>query len=278
VRPTLAEVDLDAIAANVRTIRKRAAAAQLCAVVKADAYGHGALVIAHTVLSAGADWLAVALVEEAEVLRDAGIDAPILLLSEPMAASAPDVVRLDVRPTVYSEAGVDAFAAAPGHPIHLKVNTGMNRVGADPAAVEGLARRALDAGLKLEGLWTHCPVADEPDDPFTAEQLDRFDGLVADLARAGIEPEMTHVANSAATLAHPASHRDLVRVGIALYGVAPSPDLVDAAPLEPAMTLRSKVSWVKRVAKGERISYGLTHSDTRTASPDACRPPVARCS
>jgi alanine racemase len=142
----------------------------------------------------------------------------------------------------------------------------MNRVGARPDRAVSLARRILDAGLELEGVWTHCAVADDPDDPFTAEQVARFDAVLADLSAAGIEPNMTHLANSAATLAHPATHADLVRVGIALYGVAPSPALAAAVPLRPVMTLRSEVSFVKRVTAGERISYGLTHRLVRDAN------------
>jgi alanine racemase len=228
-------------------------------VVKADGYGHGAVPVARAALAAGAEWLAVALVEEAEVLRSAGIGAPILLLSEPPVEAASDVADLDLRPTLYTEAGIDSFASARGHPVHLKVDTGMHRVGASPADAVALARRILDHGLDLEGVWSHCAVADDPADPFTAEQVARFDAVLTALRTAGIEPKMTHLANSAATLAHPATHADLVRVGIAIYGVAPSPALATSARLEPAMTLRSEVSFVKRVAAGEGISYGLTH-------------------
>ncbi|MEL7209444.1 MAG: alanine racemase, partial [Actinomycetota bacterium] len=259
VRPTRAEIDLDAIAANVATLRAHAGTDRFCAVVKADGYGHGAVPAARAALEGGADWLAVALVEEAAVLREAHVDAPILLLSEPPTHAARRVVDLDVRPTLYTAAGIDAFVAHPGHPVHLKVNTGMNRVGADPADVAGLARRAVEGGLRLEGVWTHCAVADDPDDPFTAEQVARFDSAVADLAAQGIEPEMVHVANSAGAIAHPATRRDMVRVGIALYGVAPSAALADAVPLRPALRLRSAVSFVKEVPAGERISYGLVH-------------------
>lgn len=266
MRPTRVEVDLDAVGANVATLHERCGSALLCVVVKADGYGHGAVPVARTALTHGAEWLAVALVEEGAELRAAGITAPILLLSEPPWGSAAEVQRLDLRPTLYTTEGVDAFASLTGLPVHLKVNTGMNRVGAAPADAVPRARRILDAGLELEGVWTHLAVADDPDDPFTAEQTARFRTVLAELRGAGVEPELTHLANSAATLAHPGTHADLVRVGIAVYGVAPSPSLAGAARLLPAMTLRSEVSFVKRVAAGEGISYGLTHRFERDAN------------
>ena len=138
--------------------------------------------------AAGADWLAVALPEEAAALRAAGVDAPILLLSEPPRGTAAEVVGLGVRPTLYTAAGIDAFAFAPGHPVHLNVDTGMNRVGATTDAVVGLAERVVAAGLRLEGVWTHCPVADEPDNPFTAAQIDRFDAGARGPAGRGRRP------------------------------------------------------------------------------------------
>jgi alanine racemase len=259
-------VDLDAVAANTELMVERAGPARLCAVVKADGYGHGAVPVARTALTHGADWLAVALVEEAAVLRGAGVEAPILLLSEPAPGSMPEVVGLDLRPTVYTEAGLEELAAAKGRAVHLKVDTGMNRVGVQPDDAVPLARRVVEAGLELEGVWTHLAVADDPEDPFTDRQVGRFGSVIADLRAAGIQPGMTHVANSAATLAHPAARADMVRVGIALYGVAPSPRLDAAASLRAAMTLSSEVSFVKRVAAGERISYGLTHRFARDAT------------
>jgi alanine racemase len=263
VRPTIALVDLDAITANVRMLRARAPDARFCAVVKADGYGHGAVPVARAALRGGADWLAVALVEEAAALRDADITAPILLLSEPPADAFGVVADLDLRPTLYTAAGVDACSQHPGRPVHLKVDTGMNRVGAAPGDVVHLTQRILTAGLHLEGVWTHCAVADDPDDPFTAEQTARFDAVLASLAAAGIHPELAHQANSAAALAHPVTRRDLVRVGIAVYGIAPSPELDDVVSLTSALTVQSAVSFVKRVPAGEGISYGLTHRFAR---------------
>jgi alanine racemase len=265
MRPSWAEVDLGAVAHNVGLLVERAAPAAVCAVVKADAYGHGAVPVARAALDAGATWLAVALVEEAAELRADGIDAPILLLSEARPDEFADVAALDLRPTVYTPVGI-AAAAATGAPLrlHLKVDTGMHRVGAAPDEALHLARSVVeDPRLELEAVWTHCAVADEPERRFTAEQLGRLDAVLAELSAAGIEVPMTHAANSAAAIAHPAARRSLVRCGIAVYGVDPSAELAGTLPLRPALTLRSEVSFVKRVAAGEGISYGLHHTFDR---------------
>ena len=180
MRPAWAEIDLAAIAHNVAALREHVAPARLGAVVKADGYGHGAVEVARAALAAGADGLGVALVEEGAQLRAAGIDAPVLLLSQPPLDEMRDVVELDLRPTLYTAAGIDAAAdavAAAGPDVaplavHLKVDTGMHRVGADPADAVALATRlASRPELCFEGLLTHCAVADEPDNPFTDEQL-----------------------------------------------------------------------------------------------------------
>lgn len=266
VRPTRAEIDLGAVAANVATLCAGVAPASLCAVVKAHGYGHGAVEVARTALTAGADRLAVALVEEGAELRAAGIGAPILLLSEPPVEAVVDVLAFGLEPAVYTEAGIDALASASeavgrvdatATPVHLKVDTGMHRVGAVPADVVAMAK-AVSArpGLRLASVWTHCAVADEPDDPFTAEQLARFEGAVGAVVAAGIEVPVRHAANSAAALAHPGSRLDLVRCGIAVYGVAPSPALAGCVPLQPALRLVSEVSFVKDVEAGEALSYG----------------------
>jgi alanine racemase len=272
MRAARADVDLDAIHHNVGVLAELIGPADLCAVVKADGYGHGAIAVSQVALDAGASWLAVALIEEGAVLRKAGIDAPILLLSEPRVADVELAVHYDLRLTVYSreaiEAAADAAAAAgrTAH-LHLKVNTGMNRVGADPREIVDLARAAAkQPGLELEALWTHCAVADEPDNPFTDVQLDRLDEVTAALDEAGLAPPMYHAANSAAAIDRPRSRRDLVRCGIAVYGLAPSPALAGRVDLRPAMALRAEVSMVKRVARGERVSYGLRHEFTAPAT------------
>jgi alanine racemase len=229
-------------------------------VVKANAYGHGAVPVAAAALAAGADWLAVAHPAEGVELRRAGICAPILVLSEPLADELGAVLEADLRVAAYTTAGIERLIAT-GAPVrvHLKVNTGMNRVGAAPEEVVGLARRVAASDLALEALWTHCAVADAPDDPFTGVQLARFDAAWAALGDAGLRLPLRHAANSAAAIAHPASRYDLVRVGIALYGVPPSPALAGRLDLRPAMTVRSEVAQLKGVAAGEAVSYGLHH-------------------
>ena len=275
-RPVRAEVDLAAVRHNAAVLAGLAQPAALCAVVKAAAYGHGAVPVARAALEAGAAWLAVAMVEEGAELRTAGIGAPVLLLSEPPASAMADVAGLGLVPTLYTHAGVEAAAkavAASGVdaplPVHVKVDTGMHRVGADPAEAVAVAV-AVDERpeLELQGLWTHFAVADQPDHPFTAGQLDRFGSVVADLGRLGVRPPLVHCCNSAGLLTTAGARGDLVRCGIALYGVAPSAALAGRAglrgpnaedSLRPALSLRAEVSYVRRVAAGEGLSYGLRY-------------------
>jgi len=263
-----AEVDLGAIERNAALLVAAAAPAALCAVVKAGAYGHGAAPVAEAALRGGASWLGVALLAEAAELR-AQVAAPILLLAEPPHTQMADAVELGgVRPTVYSAeaiaaaiAAVQASGSADRLPVHLKVDTGMHRVGAAPDAVPQLATLITDSdALELEGFWTHLAVADEPDDGgYTARQLARFDECLATLRELSIHPPIVHAANSAGALAHADARYDLVRCGIALYGIAPAPGLAGTDALTPAMSVKSRVSFVKRLAAGERISYGLHH-------------------
>ena len=267
LRPTWAEVDLGAITHNSSVLAELPAPAKLCAVVKASAYGHGPVPVAEAALAGGASWLAVALVEEGAVLRDAGIDAPILLLSEPPVEAMDDVVALGLTPTVYTAQGVDAAAkavasaGAPPLPVHVKVDTGMHRVGATSDGAVGVVQAvAHHPELTFGGLWTHLAVADEPAHPFTDEQCARLDAVLDQLAALQLRPPMVHAANSAGALVHPRARHDMIRCGIALYGVAPSPAVaaIEAvAGLRPALSLRARVSFVKRVAAGEGVSYGL---------------------
>jgi alanine racemase len=258
-----AEVDLGAVAHNVATLRRLVSPARLCAVVKANGYGHGAAPVGRAALEAGADWLAVAQVDEAVVLRDAGIEAPVLLLSEPRFDEIGDALDTRARLTVYSPSVIAAIAKAARRrdagpvPVHVKVDTGMRRVGLEPEdAVETIAAVVARPELRLEGVLTHLPVADEPDNPFTDEQLVRFRAVLDEIKAAGIDPGLVHMANSAGAIAHPATRFDLVRCGIAVYGIPPSPALDGLVDLRPAITLASEVSFVKRVRAGEAVSYG----------------------
>lgn len=262
-----ADVDLRAIGDNVRTLRRLVAPSLVCAVVKANGYGHGATAVGRAALDAGADWLAVAQVHEAVTLRDAGIEEPVLVLAEPHPDEVDDAVGTGARLTLYSPAAVEAVARAarrPPVPIHVKVDTGMHRVGCAPEDLIDIAG-AVDKHpeLVLEGVLTHLPVADEPDNPFTADQLRRFDALVAGLRAAGLDPPLVHAANSAGGIAHPAARYDMVRFGVAVYGIPPAPALDGRVDLVPALSLSSQVAFVKRVAAGEALSYGHRHRLTR---------------
>ena len=265
MRAARAEVDLGAIAHNVGVLRHVVAPSLLCAVVKADGYGHGAIAVSEAALNAGADWLAVAIIEEAAVLRKAGVTAPILLLSQPRLADLPAVVRYDLRVCITSPAAVEFLADAAREqgkvvPVHMKVDTGMNRIGVMPSDALALAFEIVKRPeLRLEGVFTHFAVADEPDDPFTDVQLDRYDAVLRELGDSGIYPSIRHSANSATAIAHPRGRFDLVRVGIAVYGIAPAPGLPGTPDLRPALSLRAEVSTVKRVGAGEGISYGLRY-------------------
>ncbi len=271
-RPAWADIDLAAVRHNAGVLCRLAGPAALCAVVKADGYGHGDLPMARAALAGGATWLAVALVEEGVTLRDGGIDAPILLLSEPPAEAMAEAVARGLVPTVYSRGGLEALGRVVGDgglpplAVHLKVDTGMHRVGADAGDAGALADTiAADPRLRLGAVWTHLAVADGPgpdDRAFTRTQLQRFDAILAGLAAAGHRPGLTHVANSAGTIAVPESRRDLVRCGIALYGVAPTEALAEqlaSAPggrLRPVLSLRTRVTFVRDLDSGERPSYG----------------------
>ena len=269
MRAARADVDLGAIAHNIGVLAAHVEGAEVCAVVKADGYGHGAIAVGQAAIAAGATWLAVALIEEGAVLRKAGITAPILVLSQPRVDDFDAAVHYDLRLTLYTAEGIEAAcdaAAAEGKAakVHLKINTGMNRVGANPEQAVDLAERITKRPeLELEAVWTHCAVADEPGNAFTDRQLDVFEAVVADLEDAGLRPPMLHAANSAAAIDHPRARFDLVRCGIAVYGIAPSPALQDRLDLRPALRLSAEVAMRKRVAPGERISYGLRHEFDR---------------
>lgn len=258
-----AEVDLAAIEHNVRLLGASVAPSDVWVAVKADGYGHGAVAVARTALSAGATGLCVALVQEGVALREAGIDAPILVLSEQPPEELAAAVRHRLIGTVYSVAQIRAWEAAGAidHPVHLKIDTGMRRVGVSPDQAMAVADAiAASPSVELAGVFTHLAVADLLDDPFTQRQLDTFEGVLATLAAAGHAAPIVHVSNSAAALAHPAARRSVVRAGIGVYGISPGSGVHDlAAGLLPALSLHARVSHAKRVSAGERISYGLRH-------------------
>jgi len=271
-RPAWVAVDLDAIRGNVRALVSAAAPAALLATVKADAYGHGAVPVARAAVEAGAAFLGVAFVDEGIELREAGIDTPILLLSEPPPAAAAAVVANALTPLVYTVHGIDALAkavvdadAAP-HAVHLKVDTGMHRVGCSvPDAVALAEMIAARDELRFDGLATHLAVADEIDSTYTDEQLDAFDSVLDAITERVGRPTVVHAANSAGLLAHPRARYDLVRAGIALYGINPVDEAVSEIELRPALSLHARVSYVKQLDAGARVSYGLRYRLPRAA-------------
>jgi len=268
-RPTVVEIDLDAIAHNVRLLRP--AGADLMAVVKADGYGHGDAEVARVALEAGASSLGVSLVEEGLGLRERGIDAPILVLTEFPPGSEKEALERGLTPTVYTDeglAGVAEAARALGRSggVHLKLDSGMHRVGLwPPEEAPVFARRILESGLELEGLWTHFADA-ERDDAGTLAQLARFRAAVDALAAARIAPGVLHAANSGATIRFPQTHLDLVRPGAAVYGIDPGGGLAEPFGVRPALSWRSAVTMVKRLPAGERLSYGGRYALERDAT------------
>jgi alanine racemase len=270
-RPVWAEVDLAAVRANVHALLEYCAPAQLLAVVKADGYGHGAVPVARAALEAGAVGLGVALVEEGIELREAGIDAPILVLSEPIPEAAAGVVSYGLTPVVYTLAGIDALAKAVADRgardrlgVHLKVDTGMHRVGCRTDDAVDLAVQVTDRPeLELAGVCTHLAVADEPGNPYTAEQLRRFDAVLDAFRARGLPTGTVHACNTAGAIDCPAARFDMVRVGIGCYGIAPADELEGRVPLQPAMSVKARVAQVKVVPSGARLSYGLRYETSR---------------
>jgi alanine racemase len=271
-RPAWAEVDLSAITHNARLLSRLARPAGLCAVVKAHGYGHGGPAVAKAALAGGAVGLAVALVDEGVELRQHGVHASILLLSECGAEAVDTALAYGMTPTLYTAEGIEQFAQAARvlgqrTSIQIKVDTGMHRVGAAPADVAALLRAVeADPLLRFEGVWTHLSVADgesAEDRAFTVRQLETFDVAVAELVRAGASPDVVHAANTAGAIAYPAARYGMVRCGLGLYGYLPGPAVAAAfaaasqgQTLRPALSLRARVVSVRTVNAGERPSYG----------------------
>ena len=269
-----AVVDLDAVAANVARLDEVSGSAEVMAVVKADGYGHGMLPCARAALAGGATWLGVTTVDEAALLRAAGIGAPVLAWLHAPGAALAGAVATDVDLTASDAWQLDEVAAAARDTgrqvrLHLKVDTGLHRNGARPEAWPELCRRAraLEASgeVSVVGVWSHLVMADAPGHPTVRGQAGAFREAV-DVARAeGLRPRWRHLANSAGTLATPDVHLDLVRPGIAVYGVSPGPDVGSPAELglRPAMTLRGRVALVKRAPAGVGVSYWHRYTTPR---------------
>jgi alanine racemase len=258
-----AEIDLGAVADNIGQLKARLSpSAKLAAVVKANAYGHGAVEVARAAVSAGAEWLCVATVGEGVELRAAGVTAPILNMGPTPAAAADRAVEFGLRSCVFEGEGIEVLAKAAERAgrvlqVHLKVDTGMARLGAPAAEALELARQVqASPGLELEALWTHFAEADDPASARSDAQLSRFLGVVDRIRDAGIEPAMLHCANAAATLLNPATHLDMVRCGLPVYGYSPTSAPVEGLQLRPVMTWKSRVVALHRLGPGDRVGYG----------------------
>ncbi|MCC7534784.1 MAG: alanine racemase [Deltaproteobacteria bacterium] len=274
MRPTWASVDLAAIEHNVEEVSRAVAPAGVLGVVKADAYGHGAVPVARAMDRAGIAGFCVSLVEEGIELRQAGIRKPIVVLggvygrlgsSEPSGAHR-GVIEHELSPVVFDLAQVRAFAAAGGSlgrspvDVHLKVDTGMGRLGVRVSELDPFLD-ALDqlGGVRVAGLMTHLASADCEDDRQSAGQLAVFDDVLARVLSRGHEPDVVHAANSAAALRYPDARFDLVRAGLALYGIAPvGAPRATTAGLRPAMGLRTEVAALRTIAEGEPVGYAAT--------------------
>lgn len=266
-----AEIDLSAIGHNVRALKGLTRpGTRFMAVVKADGYGHGSIRVAQAALDAGATDLGVATVPEALALRQAGVTAPIQVLSEPPEKTVPLVLDHGLTPTVYSREFAGALgraAAARGvtAEYHLKIDTGMNRIGVRAEdAPQFAAVLGEFPGLKLAGTFTHFATADVPDDWDVERQLQRFGAALDGMRTERVDPGLVHAANSPATVLYPESHFNMVRCGIALYGLQPSAHTRGRVDLRPAMSIKARTTLVKRIGMGEGVSYGLTF---RAAAP-----------
>src|SRR3990172_4993247 len=259
-RPLWAEIDLDALAYNVASLKGQAGPAAMAAVVKANAYGHGAVGVAQAALEVGAERLAVICVDEGEQLRRAGIRAPILVMGHSPVSDARRIVELELTPTVNSlemarALAREAEAAGVRQPLHLKVDSGLNRYGLTPSEIVPLAEalRGIPA-LDVEGIFTHFASADEGDKRFTLEQYTVFRGVVEKLPWI----PMRHVSNTATLLDRPEMSLDLVRPGVGMYGLYPSQYVSRTLNLRPVLSLKSRVARLTSIAPGDSVSYGRT--------------------
>ena len=251
-----AEVNLSRLKQNILDIRKKLSPnTKFMAVVKADGYGHGAVEVSKSALEVGVDYLGVAWIGEARQIRLAGITAPILLLSEPAIETVAEIISLKITPTVYTELFVEALATAANAnnqqvSAHIKVDTGMGRVGVQPEKALALALKIKSLPeLNLEGLFTHFACADDPDNPFTYVQLARFNKVIKQFAENNITIPITHSANSAATRNFPETHGGMVRIGLTMFN--------------EVLSFKSRVAFVKDVPEGFSISYGATYKTSK---------------
>lgn len=265
MRATRAVIRLDHLKWNIDRIRARTGPGPaVCLAVKADAYGHGIIPIGLAAAGYGVDYLAVASVDEGIDLREAGSTLPVLLYSLATPEEITDAVAHDLTPILSDAQQVDAYAAEAARQgrrltVHIKVDTGMGRIGCRPAEAPSLARRVAAApSLALGGVSTHFASADSADESYTKAQIRVFEDALAGIRAADVDPGIVHAANSGGVIAHPESWYDMVRPGIVAYGAYPSDEQSRSLELRPVMELRSRLVYIKQVERGEAISYGMT--------------------
>lgn len=271
-RDTWAEISLDAIQHNVKAFKKYISKdSKMMAVVKADGYGHGAIEVANTAIAAGADYLGVALLDEALELRTAGIAKPILVLGYTKPAAVHEAIKNNITLTVYSQDAITAIREAAEElqmaaKIHLKIDTGMGRIGISikEEALQ-LLKDIHSNYIEIEGAFTHFAAADDLDETYTKKQFTRFLEITSYLEANGFTIPIKHCCNSAATIAYPEMHLDMCRVGISIYGLYPADDMREKIKLSQAMAFKTKPVLVKQVDKGQPISYGCTFKPERQA-------------
>ncbi len=267
LRGLTALIDLEAAVGNMGHIARAAGGRPVIAVVKADAYGHGAAELSRAFIKGGATSLAIAFVSEARELREAGIKAPLLVLFD--RSEIPAFFDLGLIPVIHDiktaqEFSKEAMRRNTTIPVHVKVDTGMGRLGLLPPDVTAFVKEIAPLpGLFVEGIFTHFAIADSEDKSYTLSQLGRFNRVLAELEGAGIEIPIVHAANSAAILGLPESHFDMVRLGIAMYGLSPSAQVKCPPGFRPALTFRTEIAQVKELPAGSYISYDCTFCTQR---------------
>jgi len=260
---TYAEISLSAVKHNIGEIRKLLApGVRYMAVVKANAYGHGAVAISRAAVEAGADFLSVANLKEALEIREAGVVSPILILTESPTSVMDEIVQYDLRQTIYSFSEARALSEEAQKRnksvrVHVKVDTGMGRVGVPPSeAVAFIKKVSSLPGIELEGVFTHFAMAEDPQDNFTVDQFQKFKQVISKVRNVPIK----HSANSAAVLYHAETHLDMVRVGLMMYGLYPLGSSRSLINLNPALSFKSRVTYLKKIPAGAPVSYGCTYT------------------
>ncbi|MCX6345852.1 MAG: alanine racemase [Armatimonadetes bacterium] len=272
-RPTYAEVDLSAIRDNITAIRRRVGAGvKIMPAVKANGYGHGAIQTSRACIDGGADVLCVACLEEAIELREAGFDEPIMIVGCALPSAAGDLVHYKIIATVCDMGLAKAISIAAvkqgtSANVHIKIDTGMGRIGFRPDKCVEIAREVYALpGLSIEGVFTHFPCSDEADRSFTHAQIELFKSIVEGVRSAGINVPIAHASNSGGILAFPEADFDAVRPGIMIYGAYPSQEVIKSIPIREALTLKSQIVFLKEVERGATLSYGRTFAAKRLSN------------